>query len=128
DPLNRRFHAQPTACPACGPRLAVRDGRGQPIPCDDPVAFTAAALRDGRVAAIKGLGGYHLACDAHSEPVVAELRRRKGRDEKPFAVMVADVAAAERLCATSVAELRLLASRERPIVLLRRRSDQGVAL
>jgi hydrogenase maturation protein HypF len=128
DPSNRRFHAQPTACPACGPRLAVRDGRGQPILCDDPVALAAAALlRDGCIAAIKGLGGYHLACDARSEPVVAELRRRKGRDERPFAVMVADVPAAVQLCATSAAELRLLASRQRPIVLLRRRSDGGVA-
>jgi hydrogenase maturation protein HypF len=127
DPSNRRFHAQPTACPACGPRLGVWNARGQPIRCCDPVAFTAAALHDGRIAAIKGLGGYHLACDARSEPVVAELRRRKGRDEKPFAVMVADVAAAEQWCATSAAERRLLASRQRPIVLLRRRSDRGVA-
>jgi hydrogenase maturation protein HypF len=128
DLSNRRFHAQPTACPACGPRLGVWNARGQPISCGDPVAFTVAELRDGRIAAVKGLGGYHLACDARSEPVVAELRRRKGRDEKPFAVMVADVAAAEQLCATSAAELQLLHSRQRPIVLLRRRSDRGVAM
>jgi hydrogenase maturation protein HypF len=127
DPSNRRFHAQPTACPACGPRLTVRDARGQPMPCGDPVAFTAAALREGRIAAIKGLGGYHLACNACSERAVTELRGRKERDEKPFAVMAADVAAAEQLCVISAAERGLLVSPQRPIVLLRRQRGSAVA-
>jgi hydrogenase maturation protein HypF len=127
DPWNRRFHAQPTACPACGPRLAVLDGRGQPSPCGDPMAFTAAALHKGRIVAVKGLGGYHLVCDAGNEAVVADLRRRKGRDDKPFAVMVADVAAAGRFCTIDASERRLLGSPQRPIVLLPRRSGGRIA-
>jgi hydrogenase maturation protein HypF len=127
DPVNRRFHAQPTCCPACGPRLQVLEGRGQPTAAADPLAFFAAALRAGQIGALKGLGGYHLACDARSGAVVAELRRRKHRDEKPFAVMVADVAAAEALCEVQPAERELLLSARRPIVLLRKRSGSEVA-
>lgn len=98
-----------------------------PIETDDPLAFAAAALRDGRLVALKSLGGYHLACDARQEPAVAELRRRKGRDEKPFALMVADLAAARQLGEVSRAEEELLLSPRRPIVLLRKRPDAGVA-
>jgi hydrogenase maturation protein HypF len=127
DPSNRRFHAQPIACPACGPQLAIRDGRGREVSCDDPAGFTASLLRDGGIVAIKGLGGYHLACDARSEPAVSELRRRKGRDDKPFAVMVADVVAAEHLCTITALERRLLLSWQRPIVLLRQRYENHVA-
>src|SRR5262249_47038768 len=96
DPADRRFHAQPTCCPACGPRLQLLDARGQPAGTADPLAEFAAALRAGRIGALKGLGGYHLACEASSEEAVAELRRRKQRDEKPFAVMVADEVEAAR--------------------------------
>ncbi len=120
DPSNRRFHAQPTCCPACGPRLRLRNAVGEPIATDDPLARFAAALRAGRIGALKGLGGYHLACDARSAVAVGELRRRKHRDEKPFAVMVADLAAARKLCDVSPAEEALLRSPRRPIVLLRR--------
>src|SRR5262249_29969171 len=84
DPHNRRFHAQPTACALCGPRLALRDAHGQPLVANDPLGYTVALLREGRIGALKGLGGYHLACDARQEHAVTELRRRKHRDEKPF--------------------------------------------
>ena len=127
DPGNRRFHAQPIACPACGPRLQVLDARGQPIAVADPLAFAVEALRNGSIVAVKGLGGYHLACVAHASRAVGELRRRKQRDEKPFALMVADVGAARELGNVSEAEDRLLLSLERPIVLLRRRPEAHVA-
>ena len=127
DPSNRRFHAQATACPDCGPRLSVHDALGRPIACPDALSYAVGALHDGRIVAIKGLGGYHLCCDARREEVVADLRRRKGRYEKPFAVMVADATAAELLVAISTAERRLLCSRRRPIVLLRRRPDVALA-
>jgi hydrogenase maturation protein HypF len=127
NPANRRFHAQPTCCPACGPRLRALGARGQRIECDDPLTYFVTALRAGRVGALKGLGGYHLVCDASMESVVAELRRRKHREEKPFALMVRDLAAAEALCEISPAEKELLVSAPRPIVLLRKRSPTVVA-
>jgi hydrogenase maturation protein HypF len=127
NPTDRRFHAQPTCCPACGPRLQLLDGQGRPLAAADPAANFTAALLAGRIGALKGLGGYHLACDARSGAVVTELRRRKHRDEKPFAIMVADEAAAEALCEVRPAERELLLSPRRPIVLLRKRSGAGVA-
>jgi hydrogenase maturation protein HypF len=127
DPADRRFHAQPTACPACGPRLSLRDADGQPIASADPLADAVVRLRAGRIAAVKGLGGYHLACDATNADAVSVLRRRKHRDEKPFAVMVADLGAAGRLAEISPAEAELLASPRRPIVLLRKKVGAAVA-
>jgi hydrogenase maturation protein HypF len=127
DPADRRFHAQPTCCPACGPRLQVLNGRGRPAATADPVASFTAALLAGQIGALKGLGGYHLACDARSGAVVSELRRRKHRDERPFAVMVADGAAAEALCEVQPAEREFLLSVRRPIVLLRKRPGAAVA-
>jgi hydrogenase maturation protein HypF len=127
DPNDRRFHAQAIACPACGPRLRRLDGEGMVMECDDPLAAAAIALRQGRIVAMKGLGGYHLVCDATDEAVVAELRRRKARDAKPLAVTVADIAAAEALCEVSAAEREALMSAARPIVLLRRRPGAAVA-
>jgi hydrogenase maturation protein HypF len=127
DPGDRRFHAQPVCCPACGPTLALLDRRGAAA-AGDPLAVAAARLRDGAVVAVKGLGGYHLAADAASEPAVAALRARKHREDKPFAVMVADVASARRLGEVGPAEEAMLASPRRPIVLLRRRGGgAGVA-
>jgi hydrogenase maturation protein HypF len=126
DPADRRFHAQPTCCPACGPRLALLDPAGNPVP-GPPLARTAELLRQGRVLAIKGLGGYHLAADAACEQAVAALRARKHREDKPFAVMVADLAAARRLCELDGAAADLLTSPGRPIVLLTRRPDADVA-
>ena len=120
DPSNRRFHAEPVACPACGPRLAYRPtGAAAPSARDDEALAAAAAdLLAGRIVAVKGLGGYHLACDATDATAVDRLRDRKRRWAKPFAVMVADVAAAEQLARVGATERRLLAGPERPIVLL----------
>ncbi len=128
DPANRRFHAQPTCCPACGPALALLGpGGGAPGgpadgPADgDPVTAAAALLADGGVLAVKGLGGYHLAAHAGSEKATAALRERKHREDKPFAVMAADLAAARRLCEVDEVAAALLESPRRPIVLLPRR-------
>jgi hydrogenase maturation protein HypF len=126
DPANRRFHAQPTCCPACGPRLTLLDPAGSALP-GPPLARTAEMLRAGRVLAIKGLGGYHLAADAAREQAVAALRARKHREDKPFAVMVADLAAARRLCELDDTAADLLTSPGRPIVLLTRRPAADVA-
>jgi hydrogenase maturation protein HypF len=127
DPTNRRFHAEPLACAACGPRLVFRDPTGREAGDGNPLASAIAALHSGWIVAVKGLGGYHLACNAMSEAAVARLRRRKHRDEKPFAVMVADLAAAERLCPITPHERALLESPRRPIVILRRRIETAVA-
>jgi hydrogenase maturation protein HypF len=127
DPTDRRFHAQPTACPACGPRLQLHDGKGRPVDEADPLREFAAALRDGRIGALKGLGGYHLVCDARNAAAAGELRGRKHRDEKPFAVMVADAEAAEALGAVAPSERALLGSSRRPIVLLRKHSATVIA-
>ena len=91
DPADRRFHAEPVACPACGPSARLVDAGGGAVP-GDPVAAAAAAIRDGRIVAVKGIGGFHLACRAGDEDAVARLRGRKRREEKPFAVMVPDAA------------------------------------
>lgn len=127
DPSNRRFHAEPVACPVCGPRLRILDGQGRAIDSEDPLANAVEALRQGKVVAIKGLGGYHLACLAGDERVVAELRRRKHRDEKPFALMVRDLGEVRRIAALSPIEEELLRSRRRPIVLLRRLANADLA-
>ena len=123
DPADRRFHAQPTACPACGPRLQAARRRG---PTDRrPPTRSPASPRpcgEGKIGALKGLGGYHLACDARNAAAVAELRRRKHRDEKPFAVMVRGRSRPRRSCARSGRPSgRCCASPRRPIVLLRKR-------
>ena len=125
DPRDRRFHAEPTACPACGPRLALLDSSGRTLGVTDAIREAATALRAGRIVAVKGLGGYHLVCDATVSGVVSELRRRKARDAKPLAVMVGNLETARRLCIVSEAEADLLQSAARPIVLLERRRPPG---
>lgn len=144
DPENRRFHAQPNACPACGPRLELVDPtRAEPrVPHISPLlgdvgsnrqssrdilSHVTDLLRAGGIVAWKGLGGYQLACDARQPAAVEELRRRKHRSEKPFAVMVADSEVAASLCFVSPEERAALVSRERPIVLLRRRPASDLA-
>ncbi len=121
DPLDRRFHAQPNACPKCGPRL-----RAEPQDAD-PIAAAVAALRSGRIVAVKGIGGFHLACDAASSTAVLRLRLRKHREERPFAVMARDLGEARALADLVPAEEALLLSPERPIVLVRRRADAPIA-
>jgi hydrogenase maturation protein HypF len=120
DPLHRRFHAQPNACPDCGPSLALVDAAGQALEGEDPVAGALRRVREGAILAVKGLGGFHLVCDAQHPRSVAELRRRKSREEKPFALMVANVASAARHARVGEGERAALESPERPIVLLER--------
>ncbi|MGW6518246.1 carbamoyltransferase HypF [Streptomyces sp. NPDC054962] len=123
DPADRRFHAQPVACPACGPRLRLLVPPSDALSGTDPVAEARALLSDGAVLAVKGLGGYHLACDATNEEAVARLRRRKARGDKPFAVMARRTADVEHLVRLSPEERELLEGGVRPVVLLRRRPD-----
>jgi hydrogenase maturation protein HypF len=123
DPADRRFHAQPIACPACGPRLEFLGPAGQRVTGEDALAAARGLLADGGVVAVKGLGGYHLACAATDERAVAALRRRKRRGDKPFAVMVADLAAARELAEIADLEAALLTGPARPIVLVARRAD-----
>jgi hydrogenase maturation protein HypF len=134
DPADRRFHAQPVCCPACGPRLRLLAADGTELPGPDgtpggtpdaALAGAVAALGAGQVLAVKGLGGYHLAVDAASEQAAALLRSRKHREDKPFAVMAADLAAARALCEVDEVAASLLTSPRRPIVLLPRR-DAGL--
>ncbi|MGP3689949.1 carbamoyltransferase HypF [Streptomyces sp. IBSNAI002] len=130
DPADRRFHAQPVACPACGPRLRLLAGRPpHEVTGTDPVAGARSMLAAGAILAVKGIGGYHLACDASRPGAVAELRRRKARGDKPFALMARDLADLDRLVRTGPEERALLTGAARPIVLLRRRAEApaGVA-
>ena len=120
DPANRRFHAEPNACPVCGPRVILRDPAGAPVACDDPIQKAAAALKAGKIVAVKGLGGFHLAADASNDGAVELLRLRKQREEKSLAVMAKDIAAVKAFAVVSAEEERLLERPERPIVLLRK--------
>ena len=134
DPADRRFHAQPIACPECGPRLEFLDGSGGAGPTgpavrgdDAAMTHTRRRLAAGDVLAVKGLGGYHLVCDARNEAAVGRLRSRKRRGDKPFAVMVGTLAVARRHAEVSRAEADLLSDPARPIVLLRRRDGSGLS-
>ena len=126
DPGDRRFHAQPVCCPDCGPSLRLIDRDGAPI-AGDPVSTAVQLLAAGGVLAVKGVGGYHLAALADREPAVTALRSRKHREDKPFAVMVADLDGARALGTIGAAEARALTSPRRPIVLLRRAAGASVA-
>ena len=126
DPADRRFHAQPIACPVCGPQLKLLDPGGAPAG-PDPLAGALAALQDGRIVAIKGIGGYHLAVDPYNSAAVRELRRRKRRDEKPFAVMTGSLRKVEELAHVSPIEARFLRGPERPVLLLRKKEGNGIA-
>ena len=123
DPGNRRFHGQANACPDCGPQLRCHDGDGAPLAATDGVAATVAALRTGKIVALKGVGGFHLLCDARDEEAVTRLRTRKGRKAKPFAVMAANAASLMPWVQCGVEQRRLLESAARPIVLLEKSAD-----
>lgn len=139
DPHSRRFHAQPIACPECGPGVWFENSENPhpptPFACASgrrgvgtghalsAIAAAQAALRAGKIVAVKGLGGFHLACDATNDAALARLRERKGRVDKPFAVMVRDLDAARAIAHNGDAEAALLISRQRPIVLLRKKQD-----
>lgn len=117
-PADRRFHAQPIACPDCGPHCWVENADGTPHPTDNPIEHSAARLKAGEIVAIKGLGGFHLSCDATNAEAVDRLRARKRRDAKPLAVMVRDLDMAKSLAAVSGQEAEALMSTAAPIVLL----------
>jgi hydrogenase maturation protein HypF len=137
EPSDRRFHAQPVACPSCGPRLWFEPAHHNPTPDhhdaqdlafgDDAIAATQTALGKGEIIAVKGIGGYHLACDATNDSAVESLRCRKGRPDKPFALMVRDLEVVRRIAVVGQEEERLLRSPQRPIVLLRRLSGALVS-
>ncbi len=130
DPSNRRFHAQPNACPVCGPRAWLEDGEGRPKlsePCRDALEAAAAMIASGAIVAIKGLGGFHLACDARNGEAVARLRDRKHRIEKPFALMARDEGVIGRYAKLSETERTLLLGPAAPIVLLER-NESGASL
>ena len=137
DPTNRRFHAQPVACPTCGPHvwltlefdslLSDLQEQAPALQNDDAIKKTRELLTNGKIVAIKGLGGFHLACDATNPQVVTELRNRKLRVDKPFAVMMPDIETVERHCFVSDAERKLLLSSARPIVLLKRKPESNLA-
>lgn len=132
DPLDRRFHAQPNACPACGPRVELLAGDSMPAPTSrldlpDDVARTAALLREGYIVAVKGLGGFHLACDATNAEVVARLRERKQRPDKPFAVMMSSIEEVKKHCIVNADEETLLSDTGAPVALLYRRPESTVA-
>ena len=126
NPANRRFHAQPNACHVCGPSLFLSDARGTAL-AEDPLSLATKLLREGRILAIKGIGGYHLAVDAGNEAAVKELRRRKKRDEKPFAMMAPGLAEISSFAHCGQLEERLLMGSERPILLLKKKDDNRIA-
>ena len=129
DPSRRRFHAEPVACPSCGPRVYWADTSGRIDPGETATAAVEKAiecLQEGSIVAIKGLGGFHLACDALNASAVARLRQRKLRERKPFALMAESIAIVRRYCHVSETEKQLLLSNRRPIVLLERRADCAV--
>ena len=135
NPLDRRFHAEPTACAKCGPQVFLMEANAYipsvPVnlqllslrPIDDPISETVALIAGGQILAIKGIGGFHLACDALNQQAVEELRRRKYREDKPFALMARSLEIIRQYCAISEDEERLLLSAARPIVLLERKAE-----
>lgn len=129
DVTDRRFHAQPVACPACGPKVWLADAGGTVIQADSnsAISHAAAALRDGKIVGIKGIGGFHLAVDALNENAVLRLRERKRRQAKPFALMAADVETIRHYANVDSAAQALLTSRQRPIVLLEKKKAAGIA-
>ncbi len=129
DPDDRRFHAQPNACPLCGPQLGLITSVTDKtiVDKDDPVGKTLDLLIRGEIAAIKGLGGFHLVCDATNSEAVVRLRRRKQRSNKPFALMAYDVDTIRKYCFVSEDEEKILLSHQRPVVLLQKRDDSALS-
>lgn len=121
--LDRRYHAQPVACSSCGPKLWAADKAGNILDEQEPINFVCSRIAEGKIAAIKGIGGYHLSCNAYDSEAVNELRKRKHRDERPFALMVRDLNTARKHCFIDMWEEALLCSPARPIVLMKRKPD-----
>lgn len=121
NPTKRRFHAQPTCCPACGPKYKLIDISGNVIDSEDPIEKTKQLLKMGYIIAIKGIGGFHLACNGEDYKIVSLLRKRKKRPHKPFAVMAKDMEVVKKVCYITEKEQKVLSSRKRPIVILRKK-------
>ena len=118
NPLNRRFHAEPISCSQCGPQYRLIDQNGDLVYCDDPILRLQQLLKQGKIIALKGIGGYHLICNAMNENTVSQLRIRKRRPDRPFAIMASTLEAAEKICRMNQVEAETLQSNKRPIVLL----------
>ncbi len=127
NPRDRRFHAQPNACPQCGPRVELVDAQGDAIACSDAIASASQLLKEGKIVAVKGLGGFLLACNASNETAVKTLRKRKKRSSRPFAIMVTDMDEVKKHCYVSPEEEKLLTSPQSPIVLMKWRDDSSVS-
>lgn len=123
DPNSRRFHAHTNCCPICGPKLSLLNNMGEEIACDDEILMTINILRKEKIVAIKGIGGFHLACDAYNEKSVNILRQRKSRPHKPFAIMVKNIEIAKKLCYISEYEEQILLSNKKPILLLEKKEN-----
>ncbi|WP_343216232.1 carbamoyltransferase HypF [Clostridium frigoris] len=118
DPTNRRFHAQPNACKVCGPELWIENSKGNRVDIEDPISFAQDMLMEGKIFAVKGLGGFHLACDGLNENAVSNLRKRKKRPFKPLAVMIKDIETVEKYCWVNQLEKEILTGIKKPIVIL----------
>ena len=127
NPLHRRFHAQPNACPACGPHLILTNRYGEEINTEEPLKYAINYLKEGNILAIKGLGGFHLTCDAHNNEVVELLRKRKNRPYKPFALMMKNLEDISKYCYVNNEEITLLSSPQAPIVLLKKKKNLNIA-
>jgi hydrogenase maturation protein HypF len=127
DPLNRRFHAQPNACFQCGPMVSLHTDQGKPVETDHPIEETIALLRAGKIIAVKGLGGFHLAVDAENNNAVAGLRKKKNREEKPFALMARDLDKIREFAELDAEEEKVLLSSSRPIVIVKKKRRSSIA-
>jgi len=127
NPIDRRFHAQPTACPECGPRIWLVDDEGNHFQEENGLKTARVMINEGKILAVKGLGGFHLACDAHNQQTIEELRKRKKRTDKPFAVMVYDIETAKKHVFINEDEEQMLVSRQKPIVVLDRKPESSIS-
>ena len=126
DPTNRRFHAQPNACRECGPELWIEDSKGNKLDIEDPISFTQNMLSQGKMFAIKGLGGFHLACDGLNENAVNNLRERKKRPFKPLAVMMKDIKTVREYCTVNQLEEKILTGIKKPILILKQKGSYNL--
>lgn len=123
NPEDRRFHAQPNCCPVCGPKYSLQNSKGEPMECESPIEKAKQLLKEGKILAVKGIGGYHLVCNAQDEAVVATLRIRKKRPDKPFAIMTSQIEDVQQICTLTNLEEETISNNKRPIVLLNKRSN-----
>lgn len=123
NPENRRFHAQPNCCPVCGPKYSLQNSKGEVIECESPIEKAKHLIKSGKIIAIKGIGGYHLVCNAEDETAITTLRSRKKRPCKPLAIMTSEIKNIERICTLNTLEKEAISNNIRPIVLLRKRNN-----